>query len=345
MSTHSPSTHSPLIIAELSANHRQSLQIAKDSIYAIKECGACGVKLQTYTPECLTLQSHKPYFRIQGGTLWDNTYLYDLYKEAQTPWEWHEELFSLARSLGLLIFSSPFSPKGVAFLESLQCPMYKVASFEVRHYELIESIAKTKKPIIISTGVATHKEIKHALDICHKHGARDITLLHCISQYPAPIERANLLAMPQLAKTYKKYRIQYGLSDHTLGSLCPIVATSLGASMIEKHFILDSSLGGADSAFSMNKDDFKLMVAQVKEAALALGEVKPTIKEKKSGENFARSIWALKDIAKGEKFSPDNIQVLRPNGGLHPKYLPKILGKRAKRAIEAGEPLLHCDIK
>lgn len=337
----------PLIIAELSANHNQSLQIAKDSIRAIAQSGAHGVKLQTYTPECLTLKSTNAHFQISGGTLWDKQYLYDLYKAAQTPWEWHKELFCLARELGLIIFSSPFSVEGVAFLESLQCPMYKVASFEVMHYELIKAIAKTKKPIILSTGVATHKEIKTALEICLKYNCRDITLLHCVSEYPARLEDTNLLCMPLLAKTYKKYGVKYGLSDHSLGTLCPIIATSLGASMIEKHFILDKSLGGVDSAFSMDKDEFKIMVEQVHNAALALGSPKPHISKqmRHKRRQFARSIWVSKDIAKGEKFTHQNISVLRPNGGAHPKYLPQILGKRAKHALRAAQPLSLKDIK
>lgn len=347
ISKHIAKSHTPLIIAELSANHNQSLEIAKDSIRAIAACGADGVKLQTYTPECLTLQSNEPHFCISGGTLWDKRNLYELYKEAQTPWEWHKELFSLAKKLGLLIFSSPFSPKGVAFLESLQCPIYKVASFEAMHYELIEAIAKTKKPIIISTGVATRKELKTALEICHKYGCKDITLLHCISEYPAPLESANLLAMPQLAKTYKKYNIKYGLSDHTLGALCPSIATSLGASMIEKHFILDSSLGGVDSAFSMNKDEFKTMVEQVRDTALALGCKKPKISAdiRKKRRQFARSIWVSADIKKGEKFTHKNLSVVRPSGGEHPRYLHKILGKSAKVALKAAQPLRLSDVK
>lgn len=340
-------TQTPLIIAELSANHNQSLEIAKDSIRAIAECGADGVKLQTYTPECLTLNSNAPQFCISGGTLWDKRQLYELYQEAQTPWEWHQELFSLARELGLIVFSSPFSVKGVAFLESLQCPIYKVASFEVMHYELIEAIAKTKKPIIISTGVATRKELKTALEICHKYGCKDITLLHCISEYPAPLESANLLAMPELAKTYKKYHIKYGLSDHTLGALCPSIATSLGASMIEKHFILDSSLGGVDSAFSIDKKAFKEMVEQVRNTSLALGERKPKISTAtiKKRRQFARSIWVSADIKKGEKFTHKNLCVLRPSGGAHPRHLSKILGKNAKRTIKKSEPLSLDDVK
>lgn len=343
----SPSKYSsPLIIAELSANHHQSLEVAKESLHAIAECGADGVKLQTYTPQCLTLPSQKSYFAIKGGTLWDNRYLYDLYQEAQTPWEWHQELFELAKNLNLLIFSSPFSPKAVDFLESLHCPMYKVASFEVMHYELIESIAKTKKPIIISTGVATPEEIKIALRICYKHHCKDITLLQCTSQYPAPINQANLLHMPQLAKTYKQYKIKYGLSDHTIGSLCPIIATSLGATMIEKHFILDKTLGGVDSAFSMDKDEFAQMVKDVRDTALALGAKKPSTDKEilKKRRAFARSIFITQNIKKGEKITRDNIAVVRPNNGAHPKFYKKLLGKKAKKNLEAYEPLSLKDI-
>lgn len=332
---------SPLIIAELSANHQQDIQIAKDSLHAIAQSGADGVKLQTYTPSCLTLDSKSPHFAISGGTLWDNTYLYDLYARAQTPWEWHEELFALAKKLGLLIFSSPFSPQGVAFLESLQCPMYKVASFEIMHYELLSAIAKTKKPIILSTGIATHKEIESALRLCHKYGSRDITLLHCVSEYPAPLESAHIKAMLGLKQRYKKYHIKVGLSDHTLGSICPIIATSLGASMIEKHFILDKSLGGVDSAFSMDKDEFKLMVEQVRQSALALGKKNPHIHKStmQKRRQFVRSIWVVRDIAKGERFSKENITILRPHGGMHPRHYAQILGKRAKRDYRAATPL------
>lgn len=336
---------SPLIIAELSANHNQSLQVALDSIKAAAECGADGIKLQTYTPECLTLESSNKYFQISGGTLWDNMNLYELYKLAQTPWEWHKELFSFAKSLGLIAFSTPFSIKGVEFLESLDCPMYKVASFEIMHYELIEAIAKTKKPMILSTGIATHSEIKRALKIITKCGCKDITLLKCVSEYPAKLSESNLLAMPELAKRYKKYKIKVGLSDHTLGSLCPIIATSLNASMIEKHFILDKSLGGVDSKFSLDKDEFAEMVQAVRNAKLALGEKNAKIDKQKlqKQRKFSRSIFVSKDIAKGEVLSSENLAVVRPNDGLHPKYYKKILGKKAAKNLAANTPLrLEC---
>ena len=336
----------PLIIAELSANHNQSLEIAKDTIRAIARSGADGVKLQTYTPECLTLQSSKPYFQIKDAKLWAGRNLYDLYNEAQTPWEWHEELFSLAKSLGLLAFSSPFSPRGVAFLESLECPIYKVASFEIAHYELLEAIAKTKKPIIISTGIATPKEIKRALKLCHKHGAYDITLLHCVSEYPASLESANLLTLPVLAQTYKKYGVKVGLSDHSLGSLCPTLSVSLGAVMIEKHFILDKSLGGVDSAFSLDEGEFASMVQSVRDASKALGQrdFTPSKAVMKKRRAFGRSIFTSRDIKKGERLSPDNLAVVRPSHGAHPKHYKDILGKRAKRDLTAHEPLSLKDV-
>ena len=220
--------------------------------------------------------------------------------------------------------------------------MYKVASFEIMHYELIAAIAKTKKPIIFSTGIATHKEIESALALCHKYGSKDITLLHCVSEYPAPLESANIKAMLGLKQRYKKYNIKVGLSDHTLGSLCPIIATSLGACMIEKHFILDKSLGGVDSAFSMDKDEFGAMARQVRNTALALGKKQPSIDKNrlKKRRIFARSIWVTKDIAKGERFTKENIAILRPNGGMHPRYFSQILNTKAERDYKAATPLI-----
>lgn len=333
----------PLIVAELSANHAQSLKVAKDSIKAIAKAGANALKLQTYTPKCLTLDSTSKPFIIKGGTLWDNMALYDLYAKAQTPWEWHKELFDLAQNLGLIAFSSPFSTKAVDFLESINCPMYKIASFEVMHYELIEAVARTKKPIILSTGVATHKEITRALEICKAFGVKDITLLHCVSEYPAKITDSNLLAMPRLAKTYKRYNVKFGLSDHTLSSLCPIIATSLGASMIEKHFILDKSLGGADAAFSMDFVAFSEMVESIKQTTLALGSKKPHIAKatKLKRRAFARSIWVKSDIKKGEVLSTKNIAILRPNGGANPKHFKALLGTKAKRNYKRAEPFIY----
>ncbi|PAF47548.1 pseudaminic acid synthase [Helicobacter sp. 12S02634-8] len=328
----------PMIIAELSANHNQSLDIAKQSILAVKKCGGDAIKLQTYTPDCLTLDVQNPYFQIHSGTLWDGKTLYELYEEAYTPWEWHVELFELARSVGLKIFSSPFSLEALELLESLQCPMYKVASFEITDTDLIYHIAKTHKPIIISTGIATEEEILQALQACKEANNHDITLLKCTSAYPAPLQEANLLSMPELGKTYG---VKYGLSDHTQGPLSAIIATSLGAVMIEKHFILDRALGGPDSAFSMDAQEFEAMVTQINLTTLALGtpHPKPQTDKIKQQRKFARSLFVSEDIKKGQKLDTSNIRSVRPSDGLPPKYLKEIIGKRASKDLYRGKPL------
>lgn len=330
--------YKPLIVAELGANHNQSLQTAKDSILVAKACGADAIKLQTYTADCLTLDCQDECFQIKSGTLWDGKTLYELYTEAYTPWEWHAELFDLARSIGLKIFSSPFSLEALEFLESLDCPMYKIASFEIVDVGLIYEVAKTQKPIIISTGIATHEEIIEALRACYEAGNKDITLLKCTSSYPARLQDANLLAMPLLGE---KYGVKFGLSDHTPGWICPVVATSLGATMIEKHFILDRSIGGADSEFSLDKDEFRQMVAYIQLAMQTLGEENPLIDEQKlkNQRKFARSLFVSKDIKAGEILTFKNIRSIRPNNGIAPKYLTKILGKRATKNLKMGKPL------
>lgn len=330
--------YKPLIVAELGANHNQSLQTAKDSILAAKACGADAIKLQTYTADCLTLDCQDECFQIKSGTLWDGKTLYELYTEAYTPWEWHAELFDLARSIGLKIFSSPFSLEALEFLESLDCPMYKIASFEIVDVGLIYEVAKTQKPIIISTGIATHEEIIEALRACYEAGNKDITLLKCTSSYPARLQDANLLAMPLLGE---KYGVKFGLSDHTPGWICPVVATSLGATMIEKHFILDRSIGGVDSEFSLDKDEFTQMVAYIQLAMQTLGEENPLIDEQKlkNQRKFARSLFVSKDIKAGEILTFKNIRSIRPNNGIAPKYLTKILGKRATKNLKMGKPL------
>lgn len=330
------------IVAELSANHQQNLDIAKQSLRAIKECGADGVKLQTYTPECLTLNCNNEFFKIQSGTLWDKKTLFELYQEAYMPWEWHVELFNLAKDLDLKIFSSPFSLSALELLEKLDCPMYKIASFEITDINLIYEVAKTKKPIIISTGIGTHEEILDALEVCKKAENNDITLLKCTSSYPAEIKDANLASMVELGR---KYNVKYGLSDHTLGNICPIIATALGAVMIEKHFILDKALGGVDSAFSMDKEEFKDMVKQVRTASVALGEKNPIINQEKfqKQRKFARSLFISKNIKKDEAFTLENLASIRPNDGIAPKYLNQVLGKRAKKDLYFGTPLSFDD--
>ena len=325
------------IIAELSANHNGNLQNALDTIRAAKEIGANAIKLQTYTADTLTLNSDREDFIIKGGTLWDNKTLYELYKEAYTPWEWHQELFDYARSINIDIFSTPFDKNAVDFLEQFNPSAYKVASFEITDYELIRYTASKGKPVIISTGIATIDEIQDAVDICKRVGNHEIILLKCTSVYPAALEDANLLTIPNLAQTFG---VVAGFSDHTLGTTAPVVATTLGAKVIEKHFILDKSICGADAEFSLDKKEFEEMIKAVRDAEKLIGKVDYSMTEKKKkSRQFARSLYISKDIKKGEIFSEDNIRSVRPGYGLHPKYLKDVLGKIAERDYEFGERL------
>ncbi|MFA6136929.1 MAG: pseudaminic acid synthase [Sulfurimonas sp.] len=323
------------IIAELSANHNGSLQNALDTIKAAKEIGADCIKLQTYTADTLTLDSKKDDFMIKGGTLWDGKTLYDLYKEAYTPWEWHKELFEYARALDIGIFSSPFDKSAVDFLEQFNSSAYKIASFEITDYELIRYAASKMKPMIISTGIATIDEIQDAVDICRNEGNENIILLKCTSSYPAPLEEANLKTIPNLAETFE---VISGFSDHTLGSTAPIVAVTLGAKVIEKHFILDKSIGGADADFSMDKKEFAEMIKAIRDVEKLLGKVDYSMTEKKKqSRRFSRSLYISHDIKKGEVFTEKNIRSVRPGYGMHPKYLKDVLGKVADRDFEFGD--------
>ena len=325
------------IIAELSANHGGKIEIAKETIKAAKEIGANAIKLQTYTADTLTLNSDNEDFIIKGGTLWDNKKLYDLYQEASLPWEWHKELFDYARSIDIDIFSSPFDKSAVDFLEQFNPSAYKIASFEITDYELIQYTASKGKPIIISTGIATIDEIQDAVDICKSVGNHDIILLKCTSAYPAALEDANLLTIPNLSQTFG---VIAGFSDHTLGTTAPVVATTLGAKVIEKHFILDKSIGGADAEFSLDKKEFEEMIKAVRDSEKLIGKVDYSMTEiKKKSRQFSRSLYVSKDIKKGEIFSEDNIRSVRPGYGLHPKYLDKILTLRAKRDYKFGTPI------
>ncbi len=322
------------IIAELSANHNGSLDVALETIRAAKRSGADAIKLQTYTPDTLTLNCDKDDFIIKG-TIWQNQKLYDLYQEAYTPWEWHAELFKIANQVGLVCFSSPFDKSAVDFLEELNTPIYKIASFEITDIPLIEYTASKRKPMIISTGIAEFNDIKLAVDTCRKVGNNDITLLKCTSSYPAPIEEANLLMMQQFAKDFN---VKVGLSDHTLGTTVPIVATTLGATVIEKHFILDRSIGGPDAAFSLDEKEFTDMVTSVRQAEKAIGHLSYALTEKqKAGKQFARSLYVAEDITIGEIFTEKNVRSVRPGYGLHPKYLKSILGQKAKRDYKIGD--------
>ncbi|KAB7889770.1 pseudaminic acid synthase [Poseidonibacter ostreae] len=325
------------VIAELSANHGGDINIAKETIKAAKEIGANAIKLQTYTADTLTLDSDKEDFTIKGGTLWDNKKLYDLYKEAYLPWEWHEELFDYARSIDIDIFSSPFDKSAVDFLEQFNPSAYKIASFEITDYELIRYTASKGKPIIISTGIATIDEIQDAVDICKSVGNEDIVLLKCTSSYPAPLEDANLLTIPNLAQTFG---VISGFSDHTFGSTAPIVAVALGAKVIEKHFILDKSIGGVDAGFSLDKNEFKEMIEAVRDTEKLIGKVDYSMSEKKKkSRQFGRSLYIAKDIKKGEMFTEENIRSVRPGYGMHPKYLKDILGQVAEKDYDFGDRL------
>jgi len=325
------------IIAEMSANHNGVLQNALDTIKAAKEVGANAIKLQTYTADTLTLDCSKEDFMIDGGTLWDGKNLYELYKEAYTPWEWHEELFAYAREIGIDIFSSPFDKSAIDFLEQFEPSAYKIASFEITDYELIRYAATKGRPMIISTGIATIEEIQDVVDICRNEGNNNIVLLKCTSAYPAPLEDANLLSIPNLEKTFN---VVSGFSDHTLGITAPIVATTLGAKMIEKHFILDKSIGGADADFSLDKKEFSKMVQTVRDTEKLLGTIDYSMtKKKKQSRTFSRSLYVAEDIHKGEIFTEKNIRSVRPGYGMHPKYLKKFLGKKAQRDYKFAERL------
>lgn len=323
------------IIAELSANHNGSLDVAIETIRAAKRAGANAIKLQTYTADTLTLNVRNDDFKISGGTLWDDRYLYDLYKEAYTPWEWHQALFDVAKEDGLICFSSPFDKTAVDFLENLGVPAYKIASFEITDIPLIEYVASKGKPIIISTGIAELDDIHLALDACKRMGNSDIALLKCTSSYPAPVDEANMIMVKDLAESFG---VVAGLSDHTLGSTVPIVATVLGAKIIEKHFILNHDIGGPDAEFSMDELEFTAMVNAVRDAEKAIGTVDYNLTPKqKKGRDFARSLYVAEDIAEGEVFTEKNVRSVRPGFGLHPKYFREIIGEVSNIKVAAGK--------
>ncbi len=321
------------IIAELSANHNGSLENALATIKAAKRAGADCIKLQTYTADTITLDSDQEDFLIKG-TIWDGRKLYDLYQEAYTPWEWHEQIYAAAAEEGLVCFSSPFDKTAVDFLETLNTPAYKIASFEITDIPLIEYVASKGKPIIISTGIAEQDDIELALAACKRQGNHDIALLKCTSSYPAPIEEANMIMVKDLSE---RYGVVSGLSDHTMGSTVPIVATAFGARIIEKHFIIDRSIGGPDASFSMNEAEFTAMVKAVREAEKAVGVVDYNLTEKQAkGKDFSRSLYIAEDIKAGDDFTESNLRSVRPGFGLHPKYLQQLLGLKAVKDLQKG---------
>nr|ADI87665.1 N-acylneuraminate-9-phosphate synthase [uncultured Nitrospirae bacterium MY2-1F] len=325
------------IIAELSANHGQDFSVALDTIHAMREAGADAVKLQTYRPDTITLESAREYFQINQGTIWDGKTLYQLYTEAATPWDWYPRLRRAAEALGLICFSSPFDKTAIDYLQTMDAPAYKIASFEITDIPLIRYAASKGKPIILSTGIAELPDIEEAVAAARETGNTEIAILKCASVYPTPFEELNLRAMPYLAE---RFSVPVGLSDHTVGHLAAVAATALGASIIEKHFILDKALGGPDAAFSLDPVEFAAMVKAVRDVERALGRADYTISERvgKSREH-ARSLFAVKSIQAHEPFTEANVKSIRPGFGLHPRYLTDILGKKAKVTIEKGTPL------
>lgn len=321
------------IIAELSANHNGSLETALETVRAAKRAGADCIKLQTYTADTITIDSKKEDFLIKG-TIWDGKNLYELYQEAYTPWEWHQIIFDEAERNGLICFSSPFDKTAVDLLESLNAPAYKIASFEITDIPLIEYTASKGKPIIMSTGIATTEDIELALDACRRMGNNDIALLKCTSSYPAPIEEANMVMVKDFAE---RFGVITGLSDHTMGATVPVVATCFGAKIIEKHFILDRSIGGPDASFSMNEQEFTAMVKSVREAEKAMGVVDYQLTDKQAkGKDFSRSLYVVKDLKKGEVITEEHVKSIRPGFGLHPKYYNQIIGKKSNQDLEKG---------
>ena len=326
-----------MIVAEMSANHNGKKETAIETVRAAKRAGADAVKLQTYRADTITLRCDKPDFIINEGSIWDGQYFYDLYEQAYTPWEWHEELFHVAKEEGLICFSSPFDKTAVDMLEALDCPVYKIASFEITDIPLIEYAASKHKPMVLATGIATEEDIQLAVEACRRMGNNDITVLKCTSSYPAPVEEANLCMIRDLAE---RFQVKSGLSDHTLGSVSPIVAVTQGASMIEKHFILNRSIGGPDRSFSMEEKDFAQMVKDVRMAELSLGKTTYELTEKMRGSRSAsRSLYVAEDMKAGEVITERNVRSVRPGFGLHPKYLKDILGKNVNRDLEKGTRL------
>jgi pseudaminic acid synthase len=322
------------IIAELSANHNGSLETALETIRAAKRAGADCIKLQTYTADTITIDCLRDDFLIKG-TIWEGTNLYELYQQAYTPWEWHKILFEEAEKQGLICFSSPFDKTAVDFLEEINTPAYKIASFEITDIPLIEYVASKGKPIIISTGIATLYDIELALEACRKMGNNDIALLKCTSSYPAPIEEAN---MAMVFDFKERFDVIPGLSDHTLGYIVPIVSVCYGAKIIEKHFILDRSIGGPDASFSLNESEFKEMVTSIREAEKAIGVIDYNLTEKQEkGKDFSRSLYVVKDIKEGDIITEDNLRSIRPGFGLHPKFYHESLGTKAKRNFNFGD--------
>jgi pseudaminic acid synthase len=330
--------HEPFIIAEMSGNHNHSLDKALAIIKAAADAGADAIKLQTYTPDSLTIDQRGGLFEITDKkSLWYGRNLYDLYKEAMTPYEWHEPLFNYAKQLGIICFSTPFDEEAVDMLEELGAPAYKIASFENNYHALLRKVAAKKKPVIMSTGVSELSDVIESIDVLKSAGCGELILLKCTSTYPASPENTNLLTIPDMQRLF---HCEIGLSDHTMGVGTAVAAVALGATVIEKHFCLSRAEGGVDSAFSLEPQEFKLLVEETERAWQSLGEVYYGILDvEKNSLNYKRSLYAVKDIKKGEYFSGENIRVIRPGDGLHPRYYDIIIGKPAKKDILRGTPI------
>jgi pseudaminic acid synthase len=325
------------IIAELSANHNGDIKVAIETIRAAKRAGADAIKLQTYTADTLTIDCKNDYFKINHGTAWDGEYLYDLYNRAYTPWDWHSELFRVANEEGIICFSSPFDNSAVDLLEELKTPIYKIASFEIQDIPLISYAASKMKPMILSTGIAEIEDIELAIETCKKAGNNDITILKCTSAYPADPKDANLLTIPDIKS---RFGVKVGLSDHTMGIEGPVVAVVLGATVIEKHFILNKSIGGADAHFSLDEKEFTEMVTAVRKAEQMIGNVDYEMTEKKKkSRQFSRSLFVVKDVKVGEVITKENVRSIRPGFGMHPRHLSEIIGKKFKQDLEKGTPM------
>lgn len=325
------------IVAEISANHGHNIEIAKQSILLAKNAGADAVKIQTYTPDTITIPCDKEPFRLEHGTIWDGMNLYELYQQAYTPYEWHKALFQYAKEIDVILFSTPFDLTAVDLLEQCGNPIYKIASFEIADIPLIEYAAAKGKPMILSTGIATLEEIEEAVETCRNVGNEDITLLKCTSEYPAQIKDANLAMLQDMKK---RFGVKVGLSDHTIGSFVPTVAVSLGATVVEKHFIMDKSIGGPDASFSMTPSEFQEMVQNIRNVEQAMGVVSYELTEKKiNSRKLGRSLFVVKDIQEGEEFTNENIRSIRPGTGLPPKYIHEIIGKKATESLTFGTPM------
>ena len=319
----------------MSANHGGDKSIAIETIKAAKRAGADAIKMQTYTADTITLDCDAPDFIINEGSIWDGRTFHELYEKAYTPWEWHEELFKVAHEEGLMCFSSPFDKTAVDLLESLNAPMYKIASFEITDIPLIEYAASKMKPMIMATGISTIEDIELAVNACRKVGNNDITLLKCTSAYPAPVEEANVIMIRDLAE---RFNVKSGLSDHTIGAMVPVLAVANGATMIEKHFILNKQVESEDASFSMDEKEFRDMVQKVRLAEAALGKVDYSLTEKmKNSRTACRSLYVAEDVKAGEVITEKNVRSVRPGFGLHPKYLPEVLGKKFVKDYKMGE--------